>query len=154
EESDSHLPLHLLVERSALSFRADASYECDVHLLQTTTQLLSRPETPHALLQYHLQQAVDQYRGGFLEGFSLSDAPDFDGWASLQRAVWHRRMSLIFERLSQVQADDGALPNAVEIATRWIAHDPLDEAAHRRLMMLHLAAGNRTAGLAAYEACR
>jgi predicted ATPase/DNA-binding SARP family transcriptional activator len=154
EESDAQHDQHLLVERNALSFRADAAYECDVHPLQMAAQLLNRPETPHALLMRHLEPFVDQYRGGFLEGFSLTDAPEFDGWVGLQRAVWHRRMSLIFERLSQVQADDGALPSAVETATRWIAHDPLDEAAHRRLMLLHLLTGNRTAGLRAYEACR
>lgn len=154
EEADAQQDPHLLIERSALSFNADAAYECDVHLLQTATQFIDRPGTPRTLLMRQLEPLVDQYRGGFLEGFSLTDAPEFDGWASLQRGVWQRRMSLIFERLAQVQADDGALPDAVETATRWIAHDPLDEAAHRRLMLLHLVAGNRTAGQRAYEACR
>jgi predicted ATPase len=37
---------------------------------------------------------------------------------------------------------------------RWLAMDRLNEAAYRRLMRLRFAAGDRTAALPAYEACR
>jgi hypothetical protein len=42
---------------------------------------------------------------------------------------------------------------AEETTARWIAHYPLNEAAHRLLMRIRLAAGDHPAALRAYEAC-
>lgn len=43
---------------------------------------------------------------------------------------------------------------AVRFATDAVERDPLREEAHRRLIDAHLAAGNRSAALRAYESCR
>jgi DNA-binding SARP family transcriptional activator len=101
-----------------------------------------------------LQEAVAQYRGDFLEGFTLPDAPAFEEWAGLQREYWHRQLSEILARLSQLQAEQGQVPQGLNTARRWTAHDPLNEAAHRRLMELYLIAGDKAAALQAYESCR
>ena len=58
-----------------------------------------------------LQDAAGLYRGDFLDGFSLSDAPEFDNWASVQREAWHRKATLVFDWLSQLQLDAGELTN-------------------------------------------
>ena len=44
--------------------------------------------------------------------------------------------------------------DAIEIATRWLAHEPLNETVYQRLMQLYLAMGNRDAALRTYAACR
>lgn len=49
---------------------------------------LQSTDAPALLAQ--LQQAAARYRGDFLDGFSLSDAPAFDEWATIQREQWHR----------------------------------------------------------------
>jgi DNA-binding SARP family transcriptional activator len=159
---------YLIIERDTLGFNFEAKFEADWLTLQAawtaarsparlpasgkTEQLDGRP-TPAALLT-QLQTAANLYRGDFLTGFSLEDAPDFDNWASTQRESCHRQMGLVFDRLSQLQAEGGELISAVTTASRWVALDPLNEMAHRRLMQLHFAGEDRSAALLAYEACQ
>lgn len=101
-----------------------------------------------------LQRAVAGYRGDFLAGFSLGDAPGFDDWADLQREVWRRRLDLILDRLSEIQFGRGEFAGVAETASHWIALDPLNEVAYRRKMRAHFAAGERGQALEAYETCR
>ncbi len=137
--------LFLRVEADAVGFNFEADFELDVRMVEVAsgeTRLAAR------------QKVIELYRGDFLEGFSLPDAPDFDDWVSLQRERWHRTMHQVFDHLSQAQADTRQFDAAVATATQWVQHDLLDEAAHRRLMELHGLAGNIAAALQAYQACR
>lgn len=148
---------HLHVTRGALGLEP-AQAESDVRVLEDAwARLREAPafqgtDAPALLAQ--LQQAAARYRGDFLDGFSLNDAPAFDEWAAVQREQWHRRMDLVYERLAELQLAAGDRNGAAETAARWIAHYPLNEAAHRQLMRLHLAAGDRAAALQAYAVCR
>lgn len=101
-----------------------------------------------------LQAAVACYRGDFLAGFSLGDAPIFDEWVGIQREAWRRRLGLILDRLSEIQYGLGELANTAETASRWIALDGLNEVAYRRKMRAHFAAGERGQALETYETCR
>ena len=142
---------HCLADRGVLAFDVGAPFELDTQTVKAAYAASARE--PRGAVEV-LARAAGLCRGEFLEGFSLRDAPGFDDWASLQRAVWHRCMGAALDRLSQAQWEQGALEAAVETATRWLRLDPLDESAHRRLVQLHLAAGDPTAALRAYEACR
>jgi DNA-binding SARP family transcriptional activator/tetratricopeptide (TPR) repeat protein len=154
EVMDSFETTYLIVEPYALSFDFKSEFELDLHALQATLAIIQRQPGPAertwAISQ--LQTAAGHYRSDFLEGFSLADTPTFDDWVSLQREVWHNRMSLIFDVLSQWQFEIGDLSAGIETATRWKAHDPYGEAAPQRLMQLHFADGNRSAALQVYEA--
>ncbi|HEV2581588.1 MAG TPA: AAA family ATPase, partial [Ktedonobacteraceae bacterium] len=154
-------PAHLIIERDMLGFDFSSDMNLDLRTLENTYSLVRESSTVleargtvHHLLLHQLQRAASLYRGPFLEGFSLSEAPNFDNWIGLQREVWHQRMSRILDKLSQVQLDAGELLGAVETLTRWIALDLLNESAQRRLIAVHLAAGDRNAALRAYEVFR
>jgi DNA-binding SARP family transcriptional activator len=99
-----------------------------------------------------LTSALEAYRGDFLEGFSLEGAPAFDDWAIFQREYWHRRMEIVFDRLSRFYLDAGDTAGAIDTAARWVAHNSINESATRRLMQAYVAAGDPPASLAAYEA--
>ncbi|MDP8922166.1 MAG: AAA family ATPase [Chloroflexota bacterium] len=151
---------HLAVERDALGLDFSSGVEIDLHALQVA-HLAGRAEavaampsgaTPTALAD--LQHAAALWRGEFLEGLSLPDAPEFEHWASLQRESWRQKMERVLDQLSQLRADRGELTEAIEATRRWVALNPVNEAAHRRLMRLYLSAGDRTAALRAYETCR
>jgi DNA-binding SARP family transcriptional activator/predicted ATPase len=152
---------HLIIERDLLGFDFSSDNDLDLHTLESA-YLLARRSSPvqeaqgaaqnHLLL--HLQRAASLNRGPFLEGFSLSEAPNFDTWIGLQREVWHQRMSLILDQLSQLLSDAGEFHGAMETLARWITLDPLHESAHRRLIEVHLAAGDRHAALRAYDVYR
>lgn len=75
---------HLITERDALGFDFRSPFELDIHTLQTAFKqalIYSGVEALHGdvrrTLLSRLQAAVEQYRGDFLDGFSLDDAPDF-----------------------------------------------------------------------------
>ncbi len=128
-----------LVERAYASARADRS-----------SRLLPEGSASLSLLQ----SAVACQRGEFLMGFSLPDSSGFDDWVVIQREVWHRRMDLIFDRLSEIQYAHGEFAGAAETAARWITLDTLNEVAYRRQMRAYFAAGERGHALETYEACR
>ena len=154
----------LMVEADTLAFDFKADYDLDLH--QVEIALAATPVLPTLSVGTQagsttrsgqpalLEQVATLYRGDFLAGFSLSDAPVFDEWASVQREIWHRQMSAVFDRLAQWQADERQFEAGIATAARWVAHDPLDETAHRRLMQLHALKGDRTAALQAYAACQ
>lgn len=152
---------HLTIEGDTLGFNSKSDFDLDLNILHAAWNLarVAPPPTaaqddPHPPMRVQLQDAIALYRGDFLAGFSLTDAPEFDDWVSLQREVWHRKLDVVFDRLSQVQSEGGDIENALETTSRWVAHHALNEAAHRRLMQLHFAAGDRAAALQAYTTCQ
>ncbi len=138
---------YLLIEPDTLGFNFDSPFELD--LQRVVEEAVGAAD--HEPL---LQRVVNLYRGDFLEGFSLPDAPAFDEWASLQREHWHRRLNSIFDRLSQHQSARRHFSAGIATATRWIAHDPLNEAAHQRLMQLCFMVGERATALQVYANCQ
>src|SRR2546423_8008217 len=148
-------PPHVLIEHHRLSFNTASDFEGDTQILQTAFTLARRRSSgdPRTHLA-HLQMAASCYRGNFLDGLSLPDAPDFEDWLLLQRESWRRQANTVFDRLSEWQRDAGELENALETTTRWVEHDLLNEMAHTRLMQLHSAHGDRSAALQAFERCR
>jgi DNA-binding SARP family transcriptional activator len=154
----SHVPQqppHVLIEHHTLSFNGASDFEIDTQTLQAAFTLTRRRSSGDLRTQLALlQKAISCYRGNFLDGFSLPDAPDFEDWLLLQRESWRRQANTVFDRLSQLQTEAGELENALESATRWVEHDLLNESAHTRLMQLHGALGDRTAALRAFERCR
>jgi DNA-binding SARP family transcriptional activator len=149
-------PGHLVIERDSLAFNSDADFELDLALVAAALASAQYAAGPATATSQHerLRAAARELRGEFLAGFSLSDAPEFDDWAGLQRELWHRRSSQVLERLALSQAERGERAEAIQTALRWAAHDSLNEDAHRQLMRLYLAGGERAAALRVYERWR
>ena len=101
-----------------------------------------------------LEQAVDLYRGEFMEGFSLADSPEFEEWVLFQRERFLRLIMDALTRLSEGLEAQGDLERAQEYARRQVDMDPWREKAHRQVMRLLALSGQRAAALAQYESCR
>jgi DNA-binding SARP family transcriptional activator len=145
---------HLIVEGDALGFDFTSDFACDLHSFQKAAQATNSTEqVPPGLIE-RLRDAATLYRGNFLDGFSLSDAPDFDDWVRFQRERWHHKMEELFDRLTQAQEEAGAVAGAIETASRWRRYSPLNEQVYLRLMHLHFVAGDRSAALHVYADCR
>ncbi|HET8587715.1 MAG TPA: BTAD domain-containing putative transcriptional regulator, partial [Candidatus Limnocylindria bacterium] len=100
-----------------------------------------------------LVRAVDLQRGAFLEGFSLRDSLEFDDWQIATATELRAELADALQRLTDAAAASGRLDAALRHARRWLALDPLHEPAHRHLMELHAAAGDRAAALRQYREC-
>ena len=146
-------PQHLVVERDALGFDFTSDFDLDLHRLARSVAVKLAPRGTPAEAG-RLEEAAGLCRGDFLDGFSLGDAPEFDDWAGVQREYWRRRMLLLFDRLTQLEAETGDGAAAIRSLARWLALDPLNETAYQRLMQAHFAAGDRAAALEVYRDCR
>ena len=98
-----------------------------------------------------LQGVLGLYRGEFIEGFSLEDAPEFELWVERERTRWRRVFGELCERLSRLQSEAGQLDEAIETARVWVRHARLEEGAHTRLMELLSSAGESEKALLAFE---
>ncbi len=100
-----------------------------------------------------LERAVDLFRGDFLEGFGVRDAPDFEDWAQIEGDGLRRELVVVLGDLVDSRQTAGDTLGALRSAQRWLAVDPLHESAHRALMMLYAATGDRTAAVVQYREC-
>jgi len=91
--------------------------------------------------------AVELYRGPFLDGFYVEDAPAFQQWAEAERARLARAYADALERL----AERAEAAGAAEEAARWwrqaAAHDPCSSRLALRLMRALDAAGDRPSAI-------
>jgi predicted ATPase/DNA-binding SARP family transcriptional activator len=147
----------LVADRETIGTHPDAGIWLDVahfrHLLDSP-QTHGHPESescPECLQA--LAEAVDLYRGDFLEGFSLRDSATFDDWQFFQTEGLRQELAQALERLVHVYSAQGAYEQAIPYARRWVALDPLHEPAHRQLMQLYALAGQRAAALRQYAEC-
>ena len=98
-----------------------------------------------------LEKAVDLYRGDFLEGFFLRDSPDFDDWQFLEAESLRKQLTQALDKLSDSLAARADFDRALELVERRRSLDPLDEATHRRLMLLHAWKGERSEAMRRYR---
>ena len=99
----------------------------------------------------HLQRAEELYRGGFLEGFSLRDAPDFDDWHRLEADSYRTQADAVLTSLTTDLMGIGDHVRAVDHALRRIELDPLNEAARRSVMLIYSRLGRRADAIAEYR---
>ncbi len=99
------------------------------------------------------QEAVALYRGDLLEGFSVRDSPEFDAWLALEADLLRRELSAALGTEVRRRLEEGATGQAVAVARRWLALDPLHEPAHRELMRAYALGGDRLAALEQYRTC-
>jgi len=150
---------HLLSQGDLIGLNSQAPLELDLVVVQQAYSAAQRfstppPEPQRAALVAQLQQAIALVRGPFLDGFWLREETAFDAWHEQQQQQWQVRVQLLCERLSFWQEAGGELEQSRATLLRWLALDPLQEKAYRRLMRTHEALGNPTAALQVYAICR
>jgi DNA-binding SARP family transcriptional activator len=100
-----------------------------------------------------LAAAVNVFRGDFLEGFGLRDAPEFEDWSRNQADELRRELTAALARLAADEEQAGHLPAALDHARRWASLDPLHEPAHREVIRLYARTGDRAAAILQYRQC-
>jgi DNA-binding SARP family transcriptional activator/tRNA A-37 threonylcarbamoyl transferase component Bud32 len=95
--------------------------------------------------------AIDLYRGPFLEGVRLGGGVDFEHWIDAKRIELHRNVRRAFRRAFE---KDLSTPEALRLARAWVGIDALDDEAQHILVEQLALNGNRTAALDQYERYR
>lgn len=94
--------------------------------------------------------ALEAYGGEFLAGFFVSDAPGFERWVDGERMRLRHRAAVAAAALTDAAERGGDRTAAVGWARRGVMLSPLDEPAHRRLIRLLDASGDRAGALEAW----
>lgn len=102
---------------------------------------------------YHLEKAVNLYRGDFLEGINLRDCSEFDDWQYLERESFRAGLASTFEKLAFAYSSNEDWEKAILVTRQWVNLDHLNENAHRMLIRCFALAGQRSAAIRQYEEC-
>jgi DNA-binding SARP family transcriptional activator len=102
-----------------------------------------------------LERMAALYRDDFLANFTLPENAEYDQWQLVQREWLRREFGGVLRRLARYHAEQapGAYEQALTYARRWLSLDPLHEPAHRMLMRLYAASGQRAEALRQYQEC-
>ena len=142
--------LHVLrtgLGRDALSTRGE-----DIVLLDRRAVWCDVAAFDEAVASQREQDALDLYRGDFLDAFFISGAPDFDGWVENERLRLHEAAAAAARTLIERLQAAGDLTGAADWARRALRLAPLDESLARRLMSLLDQLGDAAGALRVYEA--
>jgi predicted ATPase/DNA-binding SARP family transcriptional activator len=144
-----HLGNYLIIDRTTIALAQSMDCWVDVLEFQTTFQDLPTTEEPS-----RMRRAIDLYRGDFLEGFYVRDAPDFEAWWLSERARLRELVLHHLDEFANHYAKQDDLESAIALTRRFLAIEPWREGAHRKLMSWLVQDGQRSAALAQYEICR
>jgi len=101
----------------------------------------------------YLENALQLYRGEFLEGFAIDSAP-FEEWIILKSEHFRLQVLEAHRRLVERYRHTGDVERVLQHARHWVTLEPWDETAHRHIMWAYLHKGQRNAALGQYETCR
>lgn len=139
--SDSLYILHRALGKDALTAVGD-----DV-VLDTRIVSVDVVEFRDALAAGNNELAVSLYRGPFLDGVFLRDAPEFEHWAEAERNELAEDYATALERLAISAQETGDFRTAVGWWRRRAAHDPYDSHVALVLMNALAAAGDRAGAI-------
>ncbi|MFW6070591.1 MAG: protein kinase domain-containing protein, partial [bacterium] len=147
----------LLIDRSQVAIDHDAGWWLDVSAFSAGLEQAAEHRHEEQPLcdecAEQLANAVSLYTADFMAGFTLPDSPAFDDWQFFEAEGLRQELADALQQLVDWHVLKGTYEGGVEHARRWLALDPLHEAAHRRLMQLYAWAGQQAAALRQYEEC-
>lgn len=155
---DTAHPRHLLITSHEIQFNPASDFALDTADFDACLTACARHR--HARLDNcavcapRLQQAIDLYRGPFLQEFFLKNSAAFEEWALTQRESLRHRALEALEALATYYEQHGDLGATRRCALRALELDPWREQSHYQVMRLLALEGQRTAALAQYENCR
>jgi DNA-binding SARP family transcriptional activator/tetratricopeptide (TPR) repeat protein len=100
-----------------------------------------------------LEQAVDFYRGDFLEGFYLPGCLEFERWISLEGTALEHIYLEALSCLLEAKTGEKDYASAILYAHRYLETDELAEEIHRRLISLYALSRDRSRALRQFETC-
>lgn len=92
-------------------------------------------------------EAVELYRGPFLDGVTLPGADQFNRWVDTERDALAHRFANALEKLAHAATERGEFAEAMQWWRRVAANDPLSGRVALRLMQAQVAAGDRAGAI-------
>lgn len=144
------------VTRNEIQFRLPIDYRLDVDEFHKAARVLSTLTANTSLdaqQEQYLSRAAECYQGPLLPHLFLNDSAPFEEWLLLTREQLQQQVRQILHHLIDHHEVKGDFRAACQYTQKLVGLEPWDEAAHRTLMRLYFALGDREAALAQYEQC-
>ena len=103
--------------------------------------------------QTRQEEALQLYKADFLQGFALSDAPEFENWQAIETQNLQQVYLETGEQLVRYYVQETAWEAALSHARRLVEVDAYYESGHRHLMHIYAQTKRRVAALRQYETC-
>ncbi len=100
-----------------------------------------------------VRHALTLYRGDFLEGFHIDDAPEFEYWRIVELERLRQLALTGWARLADYDEATGNTAVAISNLRHLLTLEPWREATHRRIMLLLARAGDYNSALKQYQQC-
>ncbi|MCB0209330.1 MAG: tetratricopeptide repeat protein [Anaerolineae bacterium] len=134
--------------------RHDVTFQPGSDIWVDVARFTANIEAPDSPTIADLQEAVDLYRGDFLSGFYVLNAPDFENWMLAEQARLRELVMRALHELATHHTGYGNLSDGIRYLRRLLSLEPWREEAHRHLMLVLARDGQRGAALAQYDTCR
>ena len=135
----------IVTTRQQIGFEAGLETFIDIYQLQTALNSDDLTQIDEALLLY---------KGEFLAGYYLEDAPRFNEWLILEREQWRQQIIAAYMRLCTAYTKQENWSRGIAVAQRWLALDNVDETPLQFLLQFLGATGQFDLALKQYEVSR
>ncbi len=142
----------VITDSQTVAITPEADIWLDVVVFQKTVNKHAGEQGESALPA--LSDALELYRGDFLDGFYVRNAPVFNEWALVERERLRTLAMEVLQQLSEGYAKQGEYGIALNFARRLLTYTPWREQTHRQMMRLLEANDQPEAAMAQYENCR
>jgi predicted ATPase/DNA-binding SARP family transcriptional activator len=142
---------YLAITRDTAGINPEAEVWLDAMELENNLVDLHKPGWLSAASAEQVAKALELLKGEFLQGFSVLDCRGFEDWATRERERLHHLAVDGYSALVNYALDQKDFVQGMVYAGRSLESDPLNENAHRQMMQLLAANGQRTAALAQFE---
>jgi|GEM_PF-258187 len=139
EQVGARLALRSTVWIDAVQFEQQSMQTANAHL----------PVDREAHLRA-LKAALALYRGPFLDGLVLTNAPDLELWLTTERERFEQRYLRLLRARVEAHRQAQHWGEVVAVAEQALQHDPLQEPLYRALMEAHTHMGDRVTALRHY----
>ncbi len=135
---------YLMISHQSIGINPDAAICLDATLFR---QLIEQGGINN------LAQAIQLYRGDFLEDFHVRDAPDFEAWVGQRRSQYHQLVVTAYDALIVHYTEAQQYATGIELAQRLLNLDMMRETSHRHLMRLYAFSGEQNRALDQFASC-
>ena len=139
---------HLNITRQTVAFNRNQPYHLDI---ETFIKALDKAKNDGN--HQDLNRAIGMYRGDFLDGFYVRDAPDFEAWVLSQREALREEAIQALSQVIEKAIESRMHQEAIDYAKHLLKLDTWREEAYRHLMLCLARTGQRSAALMQYEIC-
>ncbi len=138
--------LLISIDKDHIQLNPEIDFWVDTEVFEQIYRETKTQQTVDEQLAQRMREAVQLYRGSFLEGY-------WHDWCLFERERLQNMYLAMMDKLIEWCIRQENFEDGLDYGERILQLDPAAERAHQQMMRLYHLSGNRTAALRQYERC-